>query len=428
VAYPSSLDRYKQSASSTCVIYNTKDRVDLTQRTIPALAAEGDFDLIWMDGSRTEDGRALPAKLGPTADQLTEIHYGVVGGPDAAIVYALSYALDKGYARIGLVENDVLLAPGWYQAVMALFQKGAQDGLRVGAVTARPYDRRTLWQTADYSVHFGSGAGMIVFSRSAAECILRSYRTTTYTEILDSFISTGAPDFSHIWEASRLDLRRQNQNATSADWFFDAALIRQGMVTLGTVPGYAENIDADMKVKLGVSVTQNPDRNDAENVDFHAWKSALTDASPDGVSVYDFDPVNQLWIAYPHQIAARFPSAFSGDWFCKWDQTCGPFSFVAKNTDARLSLPVEGQVKLVLGPATKWPRRLARFGWPAQAVYQGQWPIYDVGTASDTPQLFTYNCAETGTELKAVAFDRQQPWMQEPVEFRFEHISRFFAE
>ena len=128
MAYPSSLDRYKQSASSTCVIYNTKDRVDLTQRTFPALAAEGDFDLIWMDGSRTEDGRALPAKLGPTADQLTEIHHGVVGGPGAAIVYALSYALDKGYDCIGLVENDVLLALGWYQAVIALIQKGAQDG------------------------------------------------------------------------------------------------------------------------------------------------------------------------------------------------------------------------------------------------------------------------------------------------------------
>lgn len=50
-----------QSSSSTCVIYNTKDRVDLAQRSFPALAAKGDFDLIWMDGSRTEGGLRVGA-------------------------------------------------------------------------------------------------------------------------------------------------------------------------------------------------------------------------------------------------------------------------------------------------------------------------------------------------------------------------------
>ena len=427
MAYPQSINFIRPASAKTCMVYSTKDRAVLTNQTFPALAAEGDFDLIWMDGSKTEEGRELPAILGPSAKQLTEIHHGVTGGPDAAIVYGLSYALKAGYTHIGLIENDVLLEQGWFKALLDLFTLGAKDDLKVGAVTARPYDRRTLWQTAEYSVHFGSGAGMIMFSREAAKIILQSYRTTTHTEIQDAFRTTGAPEFSKWSETARIDLTQQNLNATSADWYFDSVLIKNGMVVLGTVPGFAENIDADMHAFLGVSVTKSPERNDANLPAFKSWKSSLAQKSQVQETVYTYDSFLGLWIVYTHQIAARFPSAISGAWSCKWRQTCGPFTLITEGSDAKISLPVDGNVKVVLGPETKWPRRLARFGLPTRSVFQGRWPVVSGSQEAHTHSQFLFENAKIGTEFVALAFDRVQEWMHEPPDFRFEHIEPFLT-
>ena len=426
MTYPQSIDLIRSGSSNTCMIFSTKDRVDLTRKTYRAVTAEGDFDLIWMDGSNTKAGCALPATLGPTKSQLTEIHYGVTGGPDAAILYGLSYALSAGYASIGLIENDVMLADGWFKASMDLFSRGAIDGLKVGAVTARPFDRRTLWQTSEYSVHFGSGAGMIIFSREAAQVILKSYRTTTYTEIQEAFRSTGAPNFMSWSEVSHLDLRRQNLNATSADWYFDSALIKKGMVVLGTVPGYAENIDTDMQALLGISVTQSPERDDADLAAFKNWKASLSQNIDDQAIVYSFDSNLGLWIVYPHQVAACFPSAITGAWRMKWHQTCGPFSLVAEGADAKISLPIEGSMSVVLGPESKWPRRLARVGLPARSVYQDRWKVMCTNQKSNENDRYILENPSIGTELVAFAFESIQHWMHEPPEFRFEHIARFF--
>src|SRR5690349_21655153 len=120
---------YDQPRHPVCISLSTKDRVPKTLEAIGALAFDGAFDLLWLDGSATEEGRQLPDLLAPSLDSLREIHHDVTGGPDAAIFTALARMVALGYPYCGLIENDVKLAPGWFDTVMALFDVGAADGL-----------------------------------------------------------------------------------------------------------------------------------------------------------------------------------------------------------------------------------------------------------------------------------------------------------
>lgn len=417
MTYPQKLHEIRGKQSNICIAYSTKDRPDLSRHSFPALTAEGDFDLMWMDGSATEDGRALPYSLSKGVPQLTEIHQGVTGGPDAAIVYSLSHALEMGYDYIGHVENDILLSKGWFSALMQLFDKGQTDGFNVGATTVRPYDKRTLWQTPDYSIHFGSGAGMIMFSRQGAECVLRNYRTTVNNEIRQTFRHLTGQDIAQAWEKNSWPREKHYSAPTSTDWHYDPCLLRDGMVILGSVPGYADNIDTDMHKMLGVTVTQEVTSHDAENPDFLHWKSDIR-ALPASENATLFDAKTSLWIVFPHQIAALFPEGLSDGWRCKWDQTFGPFTLVSQHQGATVSFPATGPIRVITGPPTpRWKPRVTPHllkTWPIPAPMQPKG-----GT-------LTYTSPAAGSPLKAFAFETEQNWMSYKPDFRFHHLRRFF--
>src|SRR4051812_41676097 len=105
--------------STMAIALSTKDRSDLTRRILPGLDDGSHLDLLWFDGSDTAEGRALPSASLFVRSRLREIHFDVRGGPDAAIKTALQRMLNLGYERLGLVENDVSLKPGWSAALSA---------------------------------------------------------------------------------------------------------------------------------------------------------------------------------------------------------------------------------------------------------------------------------------------------------------------
>src|SRR5215831_1117635 len=156
---------FDRSRRRVCFSLSTKDRVAETLTAIGGLADVDDFDLLWFDGSATDEGRALPERLEPTLAGLREIHSEVRGGPDAAILTALVRMLALDYDYVGLLESDIGHAPGWFAALMETFEAGAADGLVVGAVTTRAFQRRILYQRPRYAVTMVSGAGMILFTR-----------------------------------------------------------------------------------------------------------------------------------------------------------------------------------------------------------------------------------------------------------------------
>src|ERR1700722_385526 len=113
----------------------TKDRVELSKQSVVPLLQPDKFDLWIFDGSDTPEGRAFPVEtsLSASTHHNIRMHHDVRGGPDAAVAYALTHMF-KGadYTHVGIVENDVLLHPDWFAPTMALFDRGAADGLLVG--------------------------------------------------------------------------------------------------------------------------------------------------------------------------------------------------------------------------------------------------------------------------------------------------------
>jgi 2-deoxy-D-gluconate 3-dehydrogenase len=125
---------------------------------------------------------------------------------------------DFKYTHIGLVENDVLLDKDWFDQTMALFEQGKAAGLEVGAVSARCYEDRILIQRDGYAITHNTGAGMIIFSRKAAELVLQNYRTVFTTENRLLFAQLSGIDIGAYWAF------RGSQHWLVADWNFDRVL------------------------------------------------------------------------------------------------------------------------------------------------------------------------------------------------------------
>jgi hypothetical protein len=307
------------TAATTGVIYSTKNRCELSAQTAPTALSESDCDGFWLDGSDTIEGREFPFSVADRLPTLREIHRGVVGGPDRAIIYGLSYLLARGYKYLALVENDVLLTSGWLPTAISTMQRASADGLRVGAATVRTFDRRILFVRPGYAVMFNIGAGMLVLTREAAEALLATYRSTSAREINAVCRKMTQGDISQISEPGL-----REEYLYSADWFFDCALMQLGFASVGTLPALARNIDADHAVTLGirpVSETQPAAGLDPNLFPIYHRNLWLAAQTADSVG-YCFDPKIDRFFVFPHQLTS---AGYLGEWQLKWRQCFGPF-------------------------------------------------------------------------------------------------------
>src|SRR6185437_2745811 len=154
---------------------STRDRFVYTMRTIKSLDAEGGFDLIWNDGSERNEVPELSRYFAFRNARLVEVNYKVKGGADAAICYGLRRLLKLGYDFVGLVENDLLLSPGWFGAMRSAFDAATKEGVAVGAVSALGYQSRVLEYRKEYSIDWARGAALVLLTREAAELLLENY-------------------------------------------------------------------------------------------------------------------------------------------------------------------------------------------------------------------------------------------------------------
>ncbi|HEV2692279.1 MAG TPA: glycosyltransferase [Verrucomicrobiae bacterium] len=221
---------------------STMERVELTAQVLPTLDCGG-FDLIWCDGSRTPEGRAFASREHFKKTPLVEVHHDVRGGPDAAIQYSLKRLLALGYDYVGLIENDIVLKPGWLEAMMAAWSAAEKDGFSVGAVTARNMSDRVLACGPAYAVKWNVGAGMVLFSRAAAEAVLADYSLGAAKEIHGNFMTSTGVDLSPAWEL----FQEKPDRPLGADWRYASVTWKSGKVSVGTVPNMAENIDVDIR-------------------------------------------------------------------------------------------------------------------------------------------------------------------------------------
>lgn len=324
------------------IAYLTKDRPELTEQTGPRMPFDH-AQVFSIDGSVTKEGKMavdLAMRIfgiGGTPPRF----WGVGGGADAAIVLALTNMLKHSddYTHVGLCENDVLLAPDWFERTMALFEKGEADGLSVGAVSARAYDDRILIQRDGYAVMHNLGAGQVIFTRLAAELILANYRTGWWPDNRAIFAQLSGIDIG------RYACFRGSQQWCTADWHFDAILGQHGLAPLALTPCAAEMIGQEPSLEeQGLRLVDREVeqlRNDEAFRLFAKRTKAIRDGrwTPQTVTPVHRTSMNAgAALIFPHQLNAEY----SEGWRLKWTQGFGPFSYRA---DAESMLLVD-----VFGP------------------------------------------------------------------------------
>lgn len=325
----------------TALAFSTKDRTELTKQSIQPLlicARKQQFDLFIFDGSNTKEGEKCAFDVGyPTAT----IHHNVRGGADPAIVYSLTTLLNhpENYDVIGLCENDVLLSPDFFGPMMALFERGKADGLEVGAVSPRAYEDRILCQRDGYALMHNLGAGVVFYTRQAANIVLENFRTSWSTENRNIFALLSGIDIARYWAF------RGSQHWLCADWGFDKCLAAHGLASLALTPSPVEMIgQVPPLAEQGLTLATLPvELRDEKAFILFADRTRMI---RDGNWKIPFTgPRHQVdsgaWMIFPHQLPAMGGS-YTGHWRLKWAQGFGPFAYRAGEPETRLIVPVYG--------------------------------------------------------------------------------------
>jgi len=224
--------------------FSSKDRPEFTRQTLTSMDQDGGYDFIWNDGSDAPEARDLPGEFPLRNARLVEVNREVRGGPDRSICFGLERLLKLGYDYVGLIENDIVMQPGWFGRLMELFELTAADGLVCGAATIRSYEGRVLEHRAGYSINWGTGAGMILFSRPAAEVILRQYPkllmstdfiTRLYARLFALDLGLRTQDANGKWT--------QNSAWLTLDWGYTPTLYLHGYTSVGSIPSLARDLE-----------------------------------------------------------------------------------------------------------------------------------------------------------------------------------------
>ncbi len=230
--------------------FSTKDRYLFTLQTLQHLDTEGGYDLIWNDGSKEPGVPALAKNYKFQNAKLVEVNYGVTGGAEAAVCFGLSRLLKLGYDYVGLIENDILFRPGWFSALVKLFAQGAGDGIVCGSATARSFESHVLEYRSGYALQSDIGAGMVLFSRAAAEIIMEKYANPSSLQMT-----------THSWQKFYadhfgIDLRKfspfwafppEKAFPCTLDWGYTPSLYLRGYASLSTIPSYASDLEFDVE-------------------------------------------------------------------------------------------------------------------------------------------------------------------------------------
>lgn len=346
------------------IAFSSKDRVDKTKRTFKPLLQPKKFDTWWFDGSQTKEGESYFHKASGKSFRSIRL----TGGSCRYIVCALTTLLEYGreegtpYDFVGLVENDVMLHEDWFDRTLALFDVGQKAGLEVGAVSARTYVDRILIQCDGFAVMHNLGAGMVIFSRHAAELILQYYRTGMTTENRKVFSLLSGVDIGAYWAF------RGSDHMLVADWQWDRMLAQHGLCTLALTPTKATQLE-DIKAQ-GLMLAKKPLKQLESKKAFAKYRACLEwvrkgdleiPRTP-GMRLFHGDQ----WTIFPHQLRAM-GATYSGDWRFKWAIGWGCFAWKAGTgmsdescstqiqmlNPPKVDIPVQGSLAILVSGGEK---------------------------------------------------------------------------
>lgn len=322
--------------------YSTYNKTELSSKSMPRIL-EGDHAFFWADGSNTSEALDFYEKHIPLT---TECYPGIKGGSGAAIVFLLTKMLNHpaAYTHVGLVEADVVLEPGWVKPTLDLFERGEADGLKVGAVSARCYEDRILIQRNGYAVMHNLGAGMIVFTREAAELILDQYRVQKTTENRTIFSQLSGIEIAKYWAF------RGSEHFLVADWRWDALLASKGFASLAVTPSMVEMIGQTPPLEQqGLRLVDEPmGVFDLPKV-FDRYRESLQAIRDGEMTLPDtkFFTEQAMTTIFPHQVAT-FNGLYEGEWKLVDSPGYGPFAWKGSR-DSSLTIKIFGPCEVFVG-------------------------------------------------------------------------------
>jgi hypothetical protein len=246
-----------------------------------------------------------------------------------------------------------MLHENWFDKTIDLFNVGKAHGLEVGAVSARTYVDRVLVQCDGFAVMHNLGAGMVIFSRSAAELILKYYRTGMTSENRRVFSLLSGVDIGSYWAF------RGSEHMLVADWSWDRMLAQHGLCSLALTPAKAEQLEdiASMglaMVKKPVKELDNPKAftRYARNLEQVRKGDVIMPSTP-GMRLFYGD----TWTIFPHQLPS-LGAVYSGDWRFKWAMGYGCFAWksgegVTLHNPPIVDIPVMGPVDILVSGGEK---------------------------------------------------------------------------
>lgn len=340
------------------IAYSSRNAVENTEATLDAWRASkhsDTYDFHWVDGSDDPVAIGFLNSQGPT---VTSVYRNITGGADAAIAYKLTLLLKhpRKYTHMGLMENDVLLDPDWFEPTMALFERGKSHGLDVGAVSTRSYVDRVLVQRDGYAAMHNCGAGMVIFTREAAQLVLRTFRTHWWQDNVKLF--------AHL---SGIDLRtyaafKGNEQWVTTDWGFEAQLARIGLASLALTPARAQMIGQKIPLEQqGLTLTTQSGigtvLDGTHEIAFQTYRDNLKALRWDELKYTRPDLLHRDgagMLFFPHQLGYLAEGAtWQGTLGLIWNQGFGPFTYRAGKDGASLSLRASGICSFLVagGPA-----------------------------------------------------------------------------
>lgn len=322
------------------IAFLTKDRVEKTKQTVEPLLQPDKFDTYQIDGSVTQEGIDLTYEL--MKIEKLYLHPDVKGGTCRAIAYSLTHLLTMGYDYIGFCESDVLLDPDWFEPTMALFDN--TEGLEVGAASPRCYVDRILAQRDGYALMHNLGAGVVIFTRRAAEIVLERYRTGWTTENRRVFAALSGIDIGSYWAF------RRSEHMLVADWGFDRELALHGLASVALTPSKAtmlEDIAAQGLEMAPADTSQR--RSDKAFNQFSLMTAALRGGAlvlPDQASPH-LRLGDGSHIVFAHQLSG-IGGHYTGDWRYRWSVAFGGHAWESGKQPAEFEVPVLGGCSLFI--------------------------------------------------------------------------------
>lgn len=319
------------------IAFSTKDRVELSRQSIKPVI-DNRFDIFWVDGSTEPEALAYFNR----ENVVTGFYPNVRGGADIAIAHNLTMLLKHpdNYDYIGLVENDVLLDADWFEHTMRLFAKGEEDGLMVGAVSARAYEDRILIQRDGYAVMHNIGAGQIILTRKAAQLVLKHFRVGWAPDNRTIFNTLSGIDIGAYWAF------RGNAQWVTTDWYWDALLASHGLCSLALTPCKAQMIgQVPPLAEQGLTLAEKAVEERRNDEAFELFKARTRRIRAKTYKIAPESPIhvdNQgVSTIFPHQIGV-IGGEYSDGWRTIWSQGFGPFAYRAAEATARIVVPVSG--------------------------------------------------------------------------------------